>query len=290
MKFGTLVSVKQLTEALCKSPKNLRILDSSWHMPGTNRNPFAEYLEGHIPGALFFDIDDCCNKNSDYEHMLPSPTQFEKYAGKLGINNETHVVLYDNNEMGLFSAPRVWWTFKIFGHNAVSILNGGFPKWLAEGQPVTKDIKNVDKEIFKAKFKSAGVKSFEEIQRNIHEKEFQMADARPSGRFYGIDPEPRPGMESGHIPGSKSLPWKSLMTSDMTGYQYLRPVNELQDIFREKGVELSKPLTVSCGSGLSACCIALAAHMCGKEDTCIYDGSWLEYYFRSTPDQRTMSD
>ena len=193
MKFGTLVSVKQLTEALCKSPKNLRILDSSWHMPGTNRNPFAEYLEGHIPGALFFDIDDCCNKNSDYEHMLPSPTQFEKYAGKLGINNETHVVLYDNNEMGLFSAPRVWWTFKIFGHNAVSILNGGFPKWLAEGQPVTKDIKNVDKEIFKAKFKSAGVKSFEEIQRNIHEKEFQMADARPSGRFYGIDPEPRPG-------------------------------------------------------------------------------------------------
>ena len=193
MKFGTLISVKQLTEALCKSPKNLRILDSTWHMPGTNRDPLAEYAEEHIPGALFFDISDCCDKKSEYEHMLPSSKEFEKYAGKLGINNETHVILYDNNEMGLFSAPRVWWTFRIFGHNAVSILNGGFPNWKVSGQPVTKEVKTVDTEIFNANFNPAGVKSFDDILRNIQDKGFQMADARPSGRFYGIDPEPRPG-------------------------------------------------------------------------------------------------
>lgn len=196
MKFGTLVSVKQLAEALCKAPKNLRVLDASWHMPATNRNPLVEYLEGHIPGALFFDIDDCSDKKSEYSHMLPSPAQFEDYAGRLGINNETHVILYDNNPVGLFSAPRVWWTFQIFGHNAVSILNGGFPKWIAEGHPVTKDVKEVDRETFKAKFNPQGVKTFEDVLKNLSEKNFQMADARSSGRFYGTEPEPRPGKKS----------------------------------------------------------------------------------------------
>lgn len=193
MKFSTLVTVKQLTEALCKSHKNLRVLDSSWHMPATNRNPYAEYLEGHIPGSLFFDIEDCVDKKSKYDHMLPTPSDFEKYVGKLGINNNTHVILYDNNEVGLFSAPRVWWTFRVFGHNAVSILDGGLPRWHAEGQPVTKEIKSVDQETFQAKFNPDAVKSFEDMLKNIGERKFQMADARPSGRFYGTEPEPRAG-------------------------------------------------------------------------------------------------
>lgn len=290
MKFSTLVTVKQLTEALCKSHKNLRVLDSSWHMPATNRNPYAEYLEGHIPGSLFFDIEDCVDKKSKYDHMLPTPSDFEKYVGKLGINNNTHVILYDNNEVGLFSAPRVWWIFRVFGHNAVSILDGGLPRWHAEGQPVTKEIKSVDQETFQAKFNPDAVKSFEDMLKNIGERKFQMADARPSGRFYGTEPEPRAGMESGHIPGAKSLPFKSFMTNDNAGYQTLRPTNELQEVFRDKGIDLSKPLAASCGSGVTACCIALAAHMCGKEDTCIFDGSWVEYYYRSTPEQRTTSD
>lgn len=290
MKLSTLISVKQLTEALCKSHKNLRVLDSSWHMPATNRNPYAEYLEGHIPGALFFDIEECIDKKSEYDHMLPSTSDFEKYVGKLGINNNTHVVVYDNNEVGLFSAPRVWWTFRVFGHNSVSILDGGLPRWQTEGQPISKEVKSVNTETFTAKFNSEAVKPFEDMLINIAERKFQMADGRSAGRFYGTENEPRPGMVGGHIPGAKSVPFKCLMTEDKTGYQTLRPTNELEEIFKDKGIDLSKPLTASCGSGITACCIALAAFMCGKEDTCIYDGSWVEYYYRSKPEQRTTSD
>ena len=194
MKLSTLISVKQLTEALLKSPKNLRILDSSWHLPTMDRNPYVEYIKGHIPGALFFDIDYYSDRNSKYDHMLPTPSDFEKYAGNLGINNDTHVILYDNNEGGLFSAPRVWWTFRIFGHKEVSILDGGLPRWVAEGQPLSKELKSVQHEVFKAKFNADGVKSFEDVMANIKERKFQMADARSAGRFYGTEDEPRPGI------------------------------------------------------------------------------------------------
>ena len=193
MKLGTLISVKQLTETLLKSPRNVRLLDSSWHMPAAKRDPYQEYLKRHIPGSLFFDIDYHSDKNSKYDHMLPKPDQFEKVAGNLGINNDTHVILYDNNEAGLFSAPRVWWTFRMFGHKSVSILDGGIPRWVAEGQPVTKELKSVDHEVFNAKFNSKGVKAFEDMLANIKERKFQMVDARSAGRFYGTEDEPRPG-------------------------------------------------------------------------------------------------
>lgn len=189
MKLGTLVNVKQLVEALAKSPKHLRVLDSSWH-PGSERDPFAEYIKGHIPEALFFDLEECRDKNSKYEHMLPDPSEFERYVGHLGIKNDTHVVLYENNAGGMYSAPRAWYNFRVFGHNSVSILNGGLPRWIAEGQPVSKETYSVQKESYKANFNPDLVVSVEKIMDNLKARKFQLADARPRARFAGKENEP----------------------------------------------------------------------------------------------------
>lgn len=191
---STLVSVKWLAEKLASGAKGLRVLDSSWHLPNSGRNGAQEYAEKHIPGALFFDLDECCDKKSSLGHMLPSPQDFEKYVGNLGINNNTHVIVYDNNEtFGVFSCPRVWWTFKVFGHESVSILNGGLPRWCASNLEVTKEVPKVQPEIFKANFLSHLVKSFEDVEANLTSAEYQVVDARASGRFNGTSPEPRPG-------------------------------------------------------------------------------------------------
>ena len=190
MKLGTLISVKQLGEALAKFPKNLRVLDSSWHPPAAERDPYAEFIEGHIPGALFFDLEECRDKSSKYDHMLPSPSDFEDYVGHLGINNDTHVVVYENDATGFYSSPRAWWNFRVFGHHSVSILNGGFPRWIAEGRPVTKELHSVKKEIFKAQFNEKLVTSLGTVLENKKDEKFQLVDARSANRYNGIEDEP----------------------------------------------------------------------------------------------------
>ena len=190
MKLGTLISVKHLAEALTKFPKHLRILDSSWHQKSTERDPFAEFIRGHIPEAQFFDLEECRDKNSKYEFMLPSPREFENYVGRLGINNDTHVVLYENNESGFYSSPRAWWTFRVFGHHSVSLLDGGFPRWLAEGGRSSKDLYSVDKQIFKAKYDTKLVKTLDDILQNRKDGKFQLVDGRSLARFEGTEDEP----------------------------------------------------------------------------------------------------
>ena len=190
MRLGTLISVKQLSEALTKFPRHLRILDTSWHVRTAERDPYAEYIKGHIPEALFFDLEECRDKNTNYDHMLPSPREFENYVGQLGIRNDSHVILYENNASGFYSAPRAWWVFRVFGHYSVSLLDGGFPRWLAEGGRSTQDTYTVGKQVFKANYDSTLVTVLDDILENKKTEKFQLVDARPTGRFDGTENEP----------------------------------------------------------------------------------------------------
>ena len=195
-KVSAIVNVRWLADMLASSPKNFRVLDGSWYLPNMNRNARAEYAREHIPGAMFFDIDMCADKDTELSHMLPKPDEFETYVGRLGINNDTHVVVYDNHErFPLFSAQRVWWTFRAFGHEKISVLEGGLRQWYKHNNPLSSALVQVPKETFTAKFNPDLVKSFEQIVANqFQDKIFALIDARPSGRFNGKAPEPRPGM------------------------------------------------------------------------------------------------
>lgn len=198
-KVSTLVSTKWLADQLAQpSAPALRVLDGSFHLPFMKRNAFQEFCQGHITGAQFFDLDACSDKSSEYDHMLPPGEQFANYVGNLGIDNDTHIVVYDNNDtFGLFSAQRVWWTFRIFGHPLVSVLNGGLPAWKRDGYDLTDEIDKVDAKVFKAATRNdALIKSFEQMKANVAEgcQDFAVMDARPAGRFEGTSPEPRPGL------------------------------------------------------------------------------------------------
>lgn len=292
LKLGTLVTAKHLAESLSKFPNKLKVLDATWYLPNFGKKGIENYKDGHIPGALFFDIDECSGK-SPYEHMLPTEQQFSEYVGNLGIDNDTHVVVYnDHPDHAMFSAPRVWWTFRVFGHDSVSILDGGLRAWRDEKFKLASGVETAPKKSFKAVLDLRFVKSFEDVVENMSSQKFKLADARSKGRFHGTDPEPRPDIKPGHIPGSVSIPFTSILgpCTNSDGKVVERGVvkspEELKKVFSDAGVDLSQPLTVSCGSGISACCLVLAAHLCGKGDTCVYDGSWLEWYSRSTPEQR----
>ncbi|CAC5373295.1 TST [Mytilus coruscus] len=287
-KASALITTKWLHNVLKsgvpKDFKDIRILDSTFHLPSSKRNARLEYEEKHIPGASFFDIDECCDDSSPYGHMLPDMKHFERYAGNLGIDVSTHVIVYDNSvNYGFFSAPRVWWMFRVFGHDMVSVLDGGFTKWCSEGLPTTSEVVHVPKTIFNGLYHPHLVKSYEDIAKNLKDNSFQLMDARGEGRFMGIKPEPREGIEPGHIPGSKNLCYQNIVDKERG---VILDVKELKKLFNETGVDLSKPLVSTCGSGVSACCTTFAAYVCGKEDVSVYDGSWTEWYQRSTPDMR----
>ena len=195
LRVSAIVSTDFLFQRLVSNTQNLRVLDCSWHklMPFSKRDAQQEFYREHIPGAQFFDIDKCCDQSSPLPHMIPSTEEFEKYVGKLGIDNSTHVVCYDNSDFGIFSAQRVWWMFRLFGHSLVSVLDGGFPKWNREQLAVTDEVDKVHPVIYKAVLRTELVKSFEDMQKNLSSKEMQVIDARPAGRFEGTTPEPRPG-------------------------------------------------------------------------------------------------
>ena len=191
MDLGVLISVSQLCDALEKSPGKIKVLDASWHMPVTKRNGLQEYTEiGHIPVAQFFDHMECRDKKSEYKFMNPKASEFEEYVGSIGIGNDDHVVLYENEEAGFFSGPRAWWLFRVFGHQKVSILDGGFTRWVAEGKAISKEVAPVTKKKFKATYNPNLVKSLDDILKNMKDPKCQVVDARPKGRFTGADMEP----------------------------------------------------------------------------------------------------
>ncbi|XP_013913251.1 PREDICTED: 3-mercaptopyruvate sulfurtransferase [Thamnophis sirtalis] len=280
--YRALVTAKWVSEVI-KTPQtgsSVKLLDASWYLPKMKRNPQREFEDRHIPGAAFFDIDHCSDRTSPYDHMLPSATDFAEYVGKLGVSNDCHVVVYDASDQGLFSAPRVWWMFRAFGHEAVSLLNGGLKNWMKEGYPVTSGKSHPAPAEFHASLDKSMVKTYEQVKENIDSRQFQVVDARSAGRYAGTEPEPREGIEPGHMPGSVNIPFTEFLTE--TGLE--KSSETIQSLFQEKKVDLSKPLAATCGSGVTACHVALGAYLCGKPDVAIYDGAWVEWFMRAQPE------
>lgn len=262
------VTTQWLAEHLTDA--NVVLVDGSWHMPATKRDPHAEYLAGHLPGAVFFDVDGIADKSTDLPHMLPSPNDFGRMVGALGISEDMTIVIYD--EIGLMSAPRVWWTFTTMGAKDVRVLEGGAPKWRAEKRAIEVGAVTRKPRPFHARFNAARVADFDTVQKRSRDHAVQIADARSAERFAGTAPEPRAGLRSGHIPNSLNVP-VSLLTADGK----IRPVDELKTLFAESGVDLGKPIITSCGSGITASTLALALEMSGAKSVAVYDGSWTEW-------------
>ena len=265
-----LVGTEWLAERL-QAP-DIVVLDASWHLPSAGRDAYAEYLEAHIPGALFFDIDDIAEHGTGLPHMLPSPEAFASRMRRMGIGDGKRVVVYDS--VGLFSAPRVWWTFLVMGHRDVVVLDGGLPKWRAEGREIESGAPMRPQERhFTARRHAGMVADLEDVRRAVVSGEAEIVDARSRERFEGRAPEPRPGLRAGHIPGSRNVPWGDLLTADGR----LKPREELERAFAEAGIDLSRPVITTCGSGVSAAILSLALAELGHRRTALYDGSWAEW-------------
>lgn len=265
-----IVSCAWLAERL--DAPDLRVLDATWFLPGDQRDAKALYAARRIPGAIFFDIDDIADKDTDLPHMLPSPEMFASRMKKLGIGDGCRVVVYD--AQGLFSAARVWWTFRVMGHEDVAVLDGGFPAWERGGYPIeTGAPQSRTERHFTPRLRSDLVRDLSEVRRAVDVGGPPIFDARPGPRFKGEAPEPRAGMRSGHMPGAKSVPASSLIDENGS----LRGAEELKRIFAEAGADLSQPPICTCGSGITAAIIALALARLGRWDASVYDGSWAEW-------------
>jgi thiosulfate/3-mercaptopyruvate sulfurtransferase len=266
----TLVETDWLAENL--GDPSIRIIDASWHLPAAGRSGGDEFSVAHIPGAVFWDIDAIADPNSSLPHMMPDEATFEGYMKTLGISNDQHIVIYD--DVSMMTAPRVWWTLRAFGHNRVSLLNGGQVKWQAEGRSLTANASTVPETNFRAAFDPAMMRSIDDVQENLNNMAVQVLDARSAGRFAAIEPEPRPECRSGHIPGSLNLPFNRLVDPETAT---MRPQNELAAHLAESGIDPDQPVITTCGSGVTACVLALAMHLTGKDDVAVYDGSWTEW-------------
>lgn len=269
---NALVSTEWLAERL--AAPDLRIVDASYFLPGVPRDPKAEYRDCHIPGAVFFDIDDICDESIDLPHMIPSPEKFTSRVRRLGLGDGNRIVVYDSTG-GAMAACRVWWMFRLYGHEDVSVLNGGLPKWLAEGRP-TDDMPPVPRERhFTARFNNFLVRRVDQLIENAETQKELVVDARSGERFRAEADEPRAGMRKGHMPGSVNLPFNKLM--DKEGNFVFRSADELKAVFDDAKVDLNRTVVASCGSGVTACVIAMAGFLIGKEDIAVYDGSWSEW-------------
>lgn len=265
----TLVSTEWLAAHL--QDPDLRVLDASWYLPDAGRDPKAEYDSGHIPGARFFDIDDISDHRSDLPHMAPPPEKFISRMRAMGVGDGHQVVVYDG--MGVFSAARVWWLFRLMGKTDVAVLDGGFPKWRAEGREV-EDLPPVmrDRHITVSR-QNHLVKDVTQVAHAAKLREAEIIDARAAPRFRGEAPEPRPGLRAGHIPGARNLPFGDLLNGDGT----MKLLPDLRAAFEAAGVDLSRPAITSCGSGVTAAILSLALERLGHRDHALYDGSWAEW-------------
>jgi len=254
------------------SAPDLIIVDGSMHLPTTKRNAKAEFLDAHIPGALFFDIDDIADEKSALPHMLPSPTKFASRMKRMGIGDGMHIVAYDSE--GLYSAARVWWMFRIMGHEEVRVLNGGLRKWKAEGRPLEAgEPRQRTPRHFTPVFNAGLVRDAGDVKALIDSRAAQIVDARAAARFEGTVAEPRAGLRAGHIPSARNVPFASLLNADGT----MKAAAELRQIFKAAKVDPDRPVVASCGSGVTAGVIALALAILGRPDAAVYDGSWSEW-------------
>ncbi len=247
------------------------VLDASWHLPDANRNPQAEYALHHITGAHFFDIDEVCDKKQTFPHTVPTASIFMSAISKLGVKNTDTIVIYDNSD--LKSSGRVWWLFRLMGHSEVYVLDGGLKKWRSEGKATTEIVPSSTTSQYSAATDYSLLKDKDQILTIIDDENTTLLDARAAGRFNGTSPEPRPGLRSGHIPSAKNLPFSSLFKEDGT----IKSKSELQVIIADHSIDLDSPIVTSCGSGVTACNLALAFAEIGKWDTAVYDGSWTEW-------------
>jgi thiosulfate/3-mercaptopyruvate sulfurtransferase len=266
-----LVSTSWLAERL--SNPEIVVVDASYFVPGGIDPAKKQFAEGHLPGARFFDINDIADPQGKKDHTFPTAAIFAAKVGALGISNTHHVVAYDHMG-GACAAARVWWMFRHFGHDKVSVLDGGLKKWKSENRPLATDAPSIVPAHFDTVATHSLVRSRADMQANIVAKSWQTVDARGAGRFQGTEPEPRPGLRSGHIPGARNVPFAALMES---ASQTFKDKAAIAKVFADAGVDLSQPITTSCGSGVTACTVALGAYLAGKTDVNIYDGSWLEW-------------
>lgn len=265
----TLVSTDWLAQHL-KDP-DLRVLDASWYLPDAGRDPKAEYLEAHIPGARFFDIDEISDARSDLPHMVPPVEKFMSRMRAMGVGDGHQVVVYDG--AGLLSAARVWWMFKLMGQENVAVLDGGLPKWVAEGH-ATEDMPPIPRDRhMTVRFQNVLVRDVTQVSQASKLGEPQIVDARAPARFRGDAPEPREGLRAGHIPGARNVHYETLMNADKT----MKLPDEARAVFEAAGVDLTKPIITSCGSGITAAILGLSLQRIGHRNWALYDGSWSEW-------------
>ncbi len=265
----TLVSTDWLAAHL-KDP-DLRVLDASWYLPDAGRDAKAEYKAAHIPGARFFDIDEIADLRSNLPHMAPPPEKFIARMRAMGVGDGHQVVVYDG--AGLFSAARVWWLFRLMGKTDVAVLDGGFPKWKAEGREIEDMPPIVKDRHITVSRQNHLVKDVTQVAHAAKLAEAVIVDARSAPRFKGEVAEPRPGLRSGHIPGARNVPFATVLNGDGT----MKPVAELKQVFESAGVDLAKPVITSCGSGVTAAVLSLALERMGHRNHALYDGSWAEW-------------
>ena len=264
-----LVSTQWLADHL-QAP-DVRVVDATWFLPGTDRDARAEYEAAHIPGAVFFDMDAVCEARGLHPHMVPSDAKFSSRVRKLGLGDGSRIVIYDDNRF--FASARVWWLFRLMGHEDVMVLDGGLAKWRAEDRPLTDQPNRPRERHFTVRQNTLLLRELDQMRANLTSRREQVVDARSAGRFHASEPEPRQGLRSGHIPGARNLHYAQLVAEDGS----LKSPVELRRLLAEAGLDLGQPITTSCGSGVSAALINLALFELGARNAALYDGSWSEW-------------
>jgi thiosulfate/3-mercaptopyruvate sulfurtransferase len=258
----------------------LRVVDATWYMPHLERDARRDFHDAHVPGAVFFDIDDIAHHDTTLPHMLPTAERFARMVGALGIGSGDRVVAY--GARNLIASARAWWMLRAFGHEQVAVLDGGFPRWKAERRPVESGARTPRPAEFRASLRPELVADLDHMRANLVTRSQQVVDARSVGRLVGTEAEPRPGLRPGHIPGSLNLPYDRLFVEGG-----LLPQDDLRSVFQRAGVDLHRPVIATCGSGVSACVLGLGLYVLGRKDAAVYDGSWTEWGGRrDTPVER----
>jgi thiosulfate/3-mercaptopyruvate sulfurtransferase len=280
--MGPLVTTEWLAGELGKP--DLVVFDATKYLPNENRDGNAEFLTAHIPGARYFDIDEVADTDTDLPHMVPTPGRFAKLMGAMGVSNTTRIVFYD--QKGLASAARGWWLLGLFGHDAAAVLDGGLPKWVREGRATQAGASAaVAPSVFQPDYRATRLRGVGDIIANVKTGAELVLDARAAGRFTGATPEPRAGMRSGHMPGAANLPYTDLLNADGT----FKSVAEVQARLAAAGVDGSRPVVTSCGSGVTACILTMGLRIAGLPEGAVYDGSWTEWGGRSDTQVETSA-